>query len=203
MRSLFKVGFMKNIHVFHPNGLICKSVVLPICRTDSRETFFCAASATASMQSKRKSPKKSRPQYRLNPVLLTFDEGFPKGLPCPYVKRSASLPRPCGYLVKSCDARAGIRGLTPCLRQLLHALCYLLHPYKSSPRLSLDTGYRKRYLWDFSGLRFASPAYVLAFITTVNRKTSRGDIGDIRRKASPADRLNPSNYGLRLSGNNV
>jgi len=37
-----------------------------------------------------------RPAYRLNPALLAFVEGFPKGLPSPYVKRAASLPRPFG-----------------------------------------------------------------------------------------------------------
>ena len=57
-------------------------------RTDDRDTFFCFA--------KRKYPKKRRPECRVNPALIRFERGFPKGLPSPYVKRDASLHRPCG-----------------------------------------------------------------------------------------------------------
>jgi len=44
-------------------------------RTDSRVTFLCVA--------KEKSPKERPPGFRLYPALLTFDEGFQKGLPSP------------------------------------------------------------------------------------------------------------------------
>ena len=57
-------------------------------RTDNRGTFLCL--------SKEKYPKEMTPECRVNPALLRFERGFPKGLPSPYVKRDASLHRPCG-----------------------------------------------------------------------------------------------------------
>ena len=59
-------------------------------RTDSRDTFFCVA--------KRKYPKKRQPGCRVNPALLGFEQGFPKGHPSPYEKRDASLHRPDGLI---------------------------------------------------------------------------------------------------------
>jgi len=46
-------------------------------------------------------PKKSTQKKRHTDAALIlrsegFERGFPKGLPSPYVKRAASLPRPCG-----------------------------------------------------------------------------------------------------------
>jgi len=54
-------------------------------RTDSRGSFLCL--------SKEKNPKETTPEFRLNPVLLAFDQGCVKGL---HTQRTASLPRPFG-----------------------------------------------------------------------------------------------------------
>jgi len=50
--------------------------------------------------------RKSDPAFRLNPALLDFAEGFPKGLPSPCGKRDASMHRPFG-LISSKSAMLG------------------------------------------------------------------------------------------------
>ena len=76
-------------------------------RPDSRDTFFCLA--------KRKYPKKKPPRRRLFPALLRFERGFPKGLPSPYVKRAASLPRPCGQFRSNPPVLGATEGRKPIL----------------------------------------------------------------------------------------
>jgi hypothetical protein len=48
------------------------------------------------LRGQKKVPKEKATHIPLIPALLAFVEGFPKGLPSPYVKRAASLPRPFG-----------------------------------------------------------------------------------------------------------
>jgi len=47
---------------------------------------------------KRKYPKKRPPHAAIVLRAEGFELGFPKGLPSPYVKRDASLHRPCGLI---------------------------------------------------------------------------------------------------------
>jgi len=59
-------------------------------RTRRRDTFFCFA--------KRKYPKKRRPGFRQFPALLTFDEGFQKGLPSPTENERPPSRSPIGLV---------------------------------------------------------------------------------------------------------
>ena len=133
MRSRLEVGFTKHIHVFRPSDAdACKSAVLPICRTDGRDTFLCLSSATAPALpyllhpcSRKKSiQKKGHP----NPALILC---FTKTLPG---------FRPADLFAKSCDARGGIGGLTPCLR---HFSASRVACKQNGERISLNCTCRK------------------------------------------------------------